>query len=184
MNKKLRLFGVALMTSIFLLNLASAGYSYYYPKSYYSYPSYNQESQQEIFPKYYNAPTIADRTANSDFAGASFNRNYQGPILERTTRYDEFTKIGKSGRLLRTVSATTSERYVGASESESRASESRSQNARDYISTPQNPTLYDGGSFWRNKESFNYDVYGSNSYTRPYYYAPRYDSSGYYNWRY
>ena len=186
MNKKICLFGVTLLATMFLINLASAGYSYSYPTSYYS-SSYvltpTVESQFEKAPSFINQPTVNYKTVNNNAASSFYNRNYQGPVIERTTRYDELTRI-KRGKLFRLVSETTTERYVGAAESESRGSQSQSENTKDYSSIPTNPTVYDGGSLWRYKSSFEPQITNQNSYTKPYYYAPRYDSRGYYNWRY
>lgn len=186
MNKKLCLFGVALLTSIFLLSLASAGYSYRYPTHYYS-SSYTftptVESQFERDPSFINQPTVNYKSTNNNLASSFYNRNYQGPVIERTTRYDELTRL-KRGRFFRLISETTSERYVGASESENRGLESRSENSQEYNSIPTNPAVYEGGSLWRHKASYEPQLYNQNSYTQPYYYAPRYDSRGYYNWRY
>ncbi len=184
--RKITLFVTAIFAVIFITGLASAGgYTYYYPRHTYSYSYPVYEMQNQEFPSYTNLPTIKDTSSNSASAASSYSRNYQGPIIERITKYDELTQIGRRGRSTKTVSLLTTEKYIGASESEVRGSEARTQSNKDYSLTPDNPTIFDGGSLWRYRETFNRDVYSRNSYRKPYYYAPTYDSTrGYYNWRY
>lgn len=111
----------------------------------------------------------------------NYNRNYQGPTVERTTRYDEFLRVRSRGRVIRTISAATTERYLGASLNE--AYSNQNNNIRTSEQTSQTSSNYDGGFSWRNREAFDSSRYNSGSSV--YYYQPRYDYNlGYYNWRY
>ena len=188
--RKSYLFALALVSLVITINLASAGYSYYNPGYKYSYPNqYSQEiiKDNQVNPSFINLPAISDKTSSINNENNFFTRNYQGPVIEKTTKYDEFFQISKRGKLTKSISSTTTERYIGALESLSKGSEIRSGYNRDYSNIPTNHYYYEGGSAWRYKSSFNAIDYskGFNTYTRPYYYDGRYDSQkGYYNWRY
>lgn len=177
MKKTILYLGFALISILLAINITSAGY---YPDYYYS-PSPRNDYIKT--PTFYNAPTIIDKTSSLNEGSFANNRNYQGPIIQRDTRYDEFLKVGKSGRVTRTVTAQTSERYVGAVQIDNTLSQNRNSYNREFNSIPTNPTYYTESSF-RTLPKYNYYDYGPNNYGRSYYYAPRYDSGGYYNWRY
>ncbi len=172
---------LALILIFLAINIVSAS-SYYYPSQTYYYPS---SSQYTKYPTYYNAPTIIDKTSSLNQDTLTYSKSYQGPIIQKDTKYDEFLKIGKSGRVTRTISAQTSERYVGAVQLENKDSKTLSSYNQDYNYIPNNPTYYDGGySSFRYTPTYNYNNYGPDSYLNNYYYSPRYNSQGYYNWRY
>ncbi len=180
MNKKLLLLQLLTVSLVITTLVAVSAGNYYYPTRTYFYPTpqYYQSSN------YYNAPTITERTSSSNENSLSYNRNSQGRLFERNSRYDEFLKIGKSGRVTRTVSATESERYIGGVQIENTLSQSKANSASNFNNIPTNPTIYNGDSYYRALPKYNYYDYSQDSYTKPYYYMPRYDSKGYYNWRY
>lgn len=168
---------IFILSLLFLLEIAVFGSAYSYT------PLSSSESQYGIFPKYQNFPTLNDKYSNSNFASSSANRNYQGPLMERTIKYDQFFERTRRGRITQTSSFLQTERYQGPTLLESSASENRAQNSREYSNIPTNPSIYDAGSSWRNKELFTYNAYGRDSYSQPYYYSPRYTGS-YFDWRY
>lgn len=179
MKKTTILVGFTLALLILTLTPALASYHYSYdPNNNYGYPNYNS------YPTH-NAPTITDRANSINEGSSSYNRNYQGPIIQRDTKYDEFLKIGKSGRVLRTISSTTSERYVGGTQVETANTQNKNNYNRDYTSIPNNPAYYSESSYFRSLPRYNYLDYGSDRYGKSYYYEPRYDDNkGFYNWRY
>ena len=182
-KKTITLAALILSTLILTITQVSAGYKYYHPGYVYSYPTY--EESYQIFPKFQNLPSITNTISNKDREVLAYTRNYQGRIIEKTTKYDEITLVGKRGRLTRTISASTTERFIGPSEYVQFGSESSQSQNQQYTFTPQNPSYYDGGLSWKSKDTYEFRTYGRDSYTKPYYYSPRYDyKRDYYNWRY
>jgi len=175
MKKTIFQASVALIILIAMVSLTSAGY-YYPPMSNYQYPSTSAYQ--------YNAPSIINKVSNIDDNKQFLSRNYQGPIIQKDTRYDEFLKIGKSGRVTRTISATTSERYIGDVQNELITSEQGRNYQNEYNYIPNNPTIYSQDVSFRLLPTYDYSRYGPDRYGGSYYYSPRYDPRGYYNWRY
>lgn len=150
------------------------GYHYFSPSYSYSYPSYTSS---------YNPTLITDRVSSLDQGSSIYNRNFQGPIIQRDTKYDEFLKIGKSGRIYRTVSSQTSERYLGGTQIESFQSNDKRTYNKELSSIPTSAKDYD--PYFRSLPSYDYSAYGQDKYGKPYYYQPIYNpDKGYYNWRY
>ncbi len=181
--KKITWAVIAATLILLNINIAFAGYSYYYPRyDKYNYPkySYDTEEQYEIFPKYINYPDIKNKVSDSSSTYGSYTRDYQGQIIERKTKYKESLIIGKSGRVSKTISASSTEKLIGPLEYENQVFSNKNQYIQNYAYSPNNPSVYEGGSLWRYKESYDDN---SRSYNK-YYYQPRYDSNGYYNWRY
>ena len=187
MHKKVILLAFAVFFLFLTLNSVLAYHyssNYNYPTYTYSYPSYNRDYSFQQFPSYINSPIINDKLFNSAQSMNSFNRNFQGPIIQRDTNYDEKLKI-KGSRISRTISATTSEKYIGAVLIENGISQASDLNSRDFSSVPTNPSSYNGGSYWRFQDEYKPVFYGRDSYTNDYYYKPKYDwNNGHYNWRY
>ncbi len=177
MRKISLILGLALVLAGLLINPVTAGYSYNYPQRYYSYPSYENYKSAS----YSDTPVISDKIKDASDKSSFYNREYQGPVMQKDTRYDEFLKVGKSGRVTRTVSYQTSERYVGNIEREAKGESESKLYERDYSSVPTRSSYSQESSF-RDAHVYNSYDYG-NGYGNNYYYSPKY-SNGYYNWRY
>ncbi len=187
MKKPVVLSCIALIIALSSINLILAYHSPYTQENSYfnTKSSYSNPSFAYTYPIYQYAPDINNKVSSFKDSSSSFNRNYQGPMIDRTTSYDEYLKIKATGKVIRTISARTSEKYLGAKETESLNSQTNSRYNSDYSLTSPNPIYYNGGSYWRSEPSYNYESFGRDSYNSRYYYQPRYDSSlGYYNWRY
>ncbi len=180
MNKsaKLTIFAFSLLfLTVISLSLISAYHNTYLP-----YTSY--EENDNVYPYFENHPTIVNSQTYSNNANSFNNVDYQGPIIEKDSYYNEDLLIKKSGRTQQSISFVTSERYHGSTYTQNQGSQSSINSNNQYMYLPQNPSVYDGGSSWRYKELYTYQNYGRDRYGSNYYYSPRYDSSGFYNWRY
>jgi hypothetical protein len=145
--KKLYLSGVTLLSVLLLTTLASAGYSYYYPSSYqYNFPETSYTNQFQKLPTFVNSPTIKDISTVSNQENFGYSRNFQGPVIEENTKFDEYLKINARGKVIRITNSETTKRYLGAQESENYFSDSQYNNNREYTNTPTNPSYYDSGS--------------------------------------
>jgi len=165
---------LSLLLSLTSVQAYHGGYHYFSPSSSY-YPSYTSSS--------YNPTFITDRVSSLDRSSSIYSRNFQGPIIQRDTKYDEFLKIGKSGRVYRTVSSQTSERYLGGTQVESFQSDDKRAYNKELDSIPISTRDYD--PYFRSLSSYDYSAYGKDKYGKPYYYQPTYNpDKGYYNWRY
>lgn len=161
MNNKTLVF-LASILLILNLSLLSA-YTSPWTSSYSS-------SFQHRDPSFMYGPTIYNNMQNNMDKSSAFNQNYRGPLYDRTTSYDEYLDIRASGRVIRTISSRTSEKFAGESNLINSGSQDRSSSSSSSGSSTPQPLSYIGSSDWGSSDS--------------YYYAPRQTNYGYYNWRY
>ncbi len=181
---KMFIFLIAISALVFLMSMEFASAYHSNGRDYGSSISYRAPESHDIYPSYRYAPNINDRTLRNFDNSAFSTRSYQGPISERTITFDDVTKVGKRGRFSRAISYKVNEKYAGATEQISTGSQISDSAGTEFTQTSPAPLSYTGGSTWRYPPSYEARDYGSNSYNRDYYYKPRYNSRGFYNWRY
>lgn len=135
---------LALLISISL----SSAYSYSNQNSNQN-TMFRSTSENAVFPSYSYSPNTYANSYNYNNIGSSYNLKYQGPLSERTTNYQVYYTQSKKGAIVYTVSATTHEKYAGEVVSLTQASHDKSDWGSESSSTSNNPTTYNGGSFWR-----------------------------------
>lgn len=118
---------------------------------------FRSTGENSVYPSYSYSPDTYANSYNYNNIGSSYNLKYQGPLSERTTNYQVYYTQSKKGAIVYTVSANTHEKYAGEVVSLTQASQDKSDWGSQSSSTSNNPTTYNGGSFWR------YEPYYSSS---------------------
>lgn len=192
MNKYAKLAILAIIPLLLALTTISVSAYNYYPlpsSSYGSSNSYSETPGFTIAPK--ETRSSNSNYLNQNFDSSSYAYDYRGPMFERTTSYSDDLLIDRSSDsgffssdvndiFHRTITATTKEKYVGATESlymnnQNRQTSSGNTNAN---------SNYNGGMTWGKARLFDAEEYSNSGYGN-YYYRPLYDSStGGFNWRY
>lgn len=156
--------------------------------------SYTESPGLEVFPTESLNQNTNVNTWNNNFDTSTYSRDYRGPMYEVKYSYlNDYSKsVDDDGWLFfsdwdedvrHVISATKTEKYVGASESvyfgnqNKRTSGSSATDNTDYE--------YDGGFTFGKQRKYDSSEYAEDSYTEPYYYRPYYDSNrGRYIWDY
>jgi len=187
MNKLTRITFSAVLIFLVSLSFSSAYFQISAPNSRSSNTLNSFASTSDYYSDYTRYPVYnTNQLSNSN----SYYRNldsrssalsYQGPIASKTTTYNEYLKV-KPRKTIRTISYTTTEKYLGETLYETYNMQNNNINTKSASSTSN--TDYNGGFSWRNKDAFDSNSYNANDY-QTYYYQPSYNSNlGYYNWRY
>jgi len=169
----------------------------------YSSPVYNAYAQQSSsyssssftqFPDWNSNKLDAYSSSSSNYDSSDYNYDYRGPLYEKTTKFNDDLLIDKSTDddffttdttdiLHRSITMTTSEKYIGATESLYTNNQNRRTSNTNSISNEN--TDYDGGLSWSSVRLFDNSEYSEDIGYNNYYYRPLFDSSnGYYVWDY
>lgn len=155
---------------------------------------YSESPGYTQFPDESSSQRANTQRMNTNFDSTSSGYEYRGPMYEKKTTYTDTLSRDLSSRsglfrsksnnkLKHTITATTTEKYLGASESAYSNTQNRQINSE---SASQNSDYsYDGGFSFGKQRIFDSSEYASSSYRQPYYYQPNYNyNQGYYNWDY
>ena len=183
MNKSRILIGLVISTFLVLSIVAAyGGYSPYSSSSYQAQSSYSEYPEYTQYPDYQTSSNANSMTSNSNYDSSNYGYSYYGPIYEKKTAYDE-SLYRRRSKTIWSVSATSTERYIGASESMFYDTQNRRYDTN--ANTQSSNVNYDGGFSWGKVRLFDSSEYARDSYGQRSYYDPMYNSnSGYYNWKY
>lgn len=141
----------------------------------------SRSSEFSQYPSWNSNGATYDSSYSSNFDSNSYSKISQGPLIDRTTKYDEYLTTDGWDRITRTINIRTYDKYLGAYESVSSNSQNRQSSGSDYATFYDSD--YDGGFSWSQQSEYDKADYGKDSYWDTYYYAPRLDN-GHYVWRY
>lgn len=162
MAKRLYNLFLALIGIIFMLSAGVSAYSYMNQNSNQN-MMFRSTEQNSVFPSYSYSPDTYANSYNYNNIGSSYNLKYQGPLSERTTSYEMLYTRSKKGAILYAIRATTNEKYSGETLALTKSSQDKSNSGAQASSTSNNPTTFNGGSFWRYEPYYDYGSSSANS---------------------